>query len=259
MAEALRDWIPNVLQFVEPWMSDVDIEKGARWGENLGPQLEGTQVGIICLTPENLEAPQILFETGALSQTLRRAFVYLYLLELEPADIKGPLAQFQMTKASKDDTRKLVHTINQALGEDALSKARIDEAIGIWWPKLKSQLENLPDTSQKTRPERSDREILEEILVLVRVLARSSQRRPRLLRKLGEKHEDMEAEEKEAPWQVVAFSPSGKRWLFDPITRDFIKVEEGPSSAGERKTLLREYLERLSESKKERKDKGDKA
>ncbi len=70
VAQAWHDWLPNVIQAVEPWMSETDIAKGARWGMDMARELDETRVGIICLTPENLNAPWILFEAGALSKTL---------------------------------------------------------------------------------------------------------------------------------------------------------------------------------------------
>ncbi len=33
IAEALREWIPDVVQFVDPWVSDQDIEAGANGDE----------------------------------------------------------------------------------------------------------------------------------------------------------------------------------------------------------------------------------
>src|SRR5438093_722563 len=39
-AETLREWLPNVLQVVELWMSAEDIEKGARWSSELESSLQ---------------------------------------------------------------------------------------------------------------------------------------------------------------------------------------------------------------------------
>lgn len=123
VAEALHDWLPNVIQTVRPWVSLADIEKGTRWSTDIAAQLEECRIGLICLTPENLSAPWLLFEAGALSKTLEKTFVCPYLVNLQPADVRGPLSQFQMTTAEKEETRKLLHTINKALGEQALQAA----------------------------------------------------------------------------------------------------------------------------------------
>ncbi len=87
--EALRAWLPMVLQASKPFMSKRDIDKGSRWHVELAKALEVTKVGIICLVPENQTASWLLFEAGALSKTVDRGTrVCTYLLaELKPQDV----------------------------------------------------------------------------------------------------------------------------------------------------------------------------
>lgn len=47
LAEALRDWLPSVLQLVQPWMSAVDMQMGTRWNADLAQELQNAKVGII--------------------------------------------------------------------------------------------------------------------------------------------------------------------------------------------------------------------
>lgn len=172
VAEALRDWLPAVLQAVEPWMSAEDIDKGARWSSDIGKQLEQARIGIICLTRDNQHEPWIQFEAGALSKTLDTSFVIPYLLNLKPADVKGPLVQFQAAMADETDTLKLIRTVNKALGEQALSDASLEKYFGKWWPELSSTLAKIPAAEAKPRSSRTDRDILEELLVLMRGMTR---------------------------------------------------------------------------------------
>ena len=95
LATALRDWLPLILHYAQPWLSDKDISAGDRWGLEIGKELEESSFGIICLTQENLGAPWILFEAGALSKIVLVNSVCPYLLDVEYSDIGGPLSQFQ--------------------------------------------------------------------------------------------------------------------------------------------------------------------
>lgn len=178
IATALHEWLPNVIQLVVPWMSAEDIDKGARWSSDIATQLEQARVGIICLTPENLTSPWILFEAGALSKTLEKTFVCPYLYGVDPANIRGPLVQFQVTIANRDDTNRLLHTINKSIGESALPEERIDIVFAQWWPILEKKLESIK-LSDSTKPsqiqQRPDRDLLEEILELTRGLERARQ------------------------------------------------------------------------------------
>ncbi|SRR6266446_587386 len=101
VAEAVRYWLPKVIQAIEPWMSSDDIEKGTRWRSGLASELEQSRIGIICLTQENLESTWLHFEAGALSRQQQSTYVCAFLLGLEPTDVREPLAQFQATKLRK--------------------------------------------------------------------------------------------------------------------------------------------------------------
>lgn len=168
IAEALKSWLPDVISFFDPWVSSEDIEKGARWELDLGNQLEATDIGLICLTPENLGAPWILFESGALAKSLGRARTCTYLFDLQPSDLTGPLVQFQATTSTKTDTFKLVRTLNKQLGKTARSPQQLERIFEQWWPSLENLLNEIPRLVAAQKNLRSEREILEELLDLVR-------------------------------------------------------------------------------------------
>lgn len=169
MAEALRDWLPDVIQTCEPWISSSDIDAGARWDQILSEQLQQTQLGIICLTQENLTAPWILFEAGALSKIINKAHVCPYLLGLESTDITGPLSRFQSVKADKVGTKKLLQTINRTLDSQALTEDRFNRSFEMFWPVLESSLSRIPNITQdQSQPIRSQADMLTEVLGIVR-------------------------------------------------------------------------------------------
>jgi hypothetical protein len=175
-AEALRGWLPKIINAIKPWLSSEDIDKGARWGTDVATRLEAAKASIICLTPSNLHSDWILFEAGALSKTLQNTYVCPFLIGLEPSDIKPPLAQFQATQAKKGDVLRLLRTLNSALGDNGLPDTHIEEAFEVWWPKLEAQLKSLPTENANAQAHRPDRELLEEILGLVRNQLRQSER-----------------------------------------------------------------------------------
>jgi hypothetical protein len=171
VAEALRYWLPKVIQAIQPWMSSSDIEKGTRWRTDIASELEQTSIGIICLTPENLDSTWLHFEAGALSKQQQNTYVCTFLYGLEPADVREPLAQFQTTKAQREDIKKLIHTINNSSIERKLPDSEINESFDVWWPRLEQQLSSIHEPTESPKPQRDEREILEEILELTRSLS----------------------------------------------------------------------------------------
>src|SRR2546429_1372898 len=97
IATAMRDWLPRVIQLIQPWMSESDADKGIRWEQRIGLELEQTSCGVFCLTPENLDSRWINFEAGAIAKTVDKAYVCTYLYDLKATDIEGPLSSFNHT------------------------------------------------------------------------------------------------------------------------------------------------------------------
>ncbi len=182
VAAALKDWLPDVLQEVDPWMSKMDIAAGERWSQEIAGKLEEVSFGICCVTPENVHEPWINFEAGACAKRVKESRLVPYLFEMKPTDVTGPLSQFQMKVATKQGTLELVEALNRALGEKALSQERLTRAFDRNWPALEEALSKVqPEESDRT-PKRDQREILEEVLQHVRNIDRSQKRFPEEVR-----------------------------------------------------------------------------
>ncbi|HWY54261.1 MAG TPA: hypothetical protein VNZ03_07345 [Terriglobales bacterium] len=174
VALALRDWLPMVLQAAKPFMSATDIVKGSRGLVELAGALEVVKVGIICLTPENLSAPWLLFESGALSKTLDKGtLVCTYLLAgLRQQDVPPPLGQFQSTKGDKEETRQMLQNINGSLGS-TVSEKTLNGVFEALWPKLEHELSTMPKPATAAPPKRSLEDMVAEILELSRAGAKA--------------------------------------------------------------------------------------
>lgn len=174
VACVLRDWLPSVIQAVRPYVSSEDIDKGARWSSDIAHELEEAKFGIICVTHENLFAPWVHFEAGALSKTIDSTFVSPFLIGVKRAEVQGPLLQFQSTVYEKEDVSKLITSINSRLSDsDRLTQSQLAKTFDVWWPELQSQLDGLtvrtPMVSDKEALDTGlEGRILEELLELVR-------------------------------------------------------------------------------------------
>lgn len=149
VADMLGAWLGQIIQTAEPWISS-DIQKGARWLEELETQLREATFGIICVTSDSLTSPWILFEAGALSKT-SGARVCTFLLDVAPEDVEFPLAQFQHTVPTKLDIHRLLDTINRVAGdagERLLADRVLDDLFETLWPKLETMLSEIPPAEE---------------------------------------------------------------------------------------------------------------
>jgi ribosomal protein L7/L12 len=170
IAEELRDWLPTIVQSLEPFVSTQDVPPGGRGLNVLASQLQDCSFGILCLTQENKQEPWIHFEAGALSKVIDVSRVVPLLLDLKVSDLTGPLVQFQ---AIPIEERSGVFSLIRALADESsppLTESRLQRLFDAFWPELETKVSLLKQVSgSKPRQEaRSEREILEEILLLSR-------------------------------------------------------------------------------------------
>lgn len=182
VAEALNDWLQRVIQAVKPFYSP-DIDKGAKWSNEIDSALEGTRFGIICLTPDNLNSNWVHYEAGALSKT-QDASIWTFLLDLKPSDVKQPLGRFQHTLTEKSDMLKMLKSINKKLSEvggEPLRENLLDEIFEETWTKLEEKLNQIKESikkeatsSENDESVRSEKDKMDEMLEILRNLQRDS-------------------------------------------------------------------------------------
>lgn len=175
VAIILRDWLPSVIQSIKPYVSSEDIDKGARWSSDIAAELDASSYGILCLTPDNIDAPWINFEAGALGKSVEKSRVSPFLFRLKRSEVDGPILQFQSTVLERDDVLKLLRSMNTACQQEALEEGRLEKTFNVWWPKLEEELNAIPEAADVRRsetevpdPSAQLSKVLEELLDLTR-------------------------------------------------------------------------------------------
>mgnify|MGYP000967847180 CR=1 FL=1 len=172
IAQLLDEWLQCVIQRIKPWMSSKDIDRGTIWFTEINDQLKTTSTGIICLTRENLNKPWILFEAGALLKGLSSSRLCTLLIDLQPADISDPLAQFNHTLPSKEGMWGLIRSLNNSLLEDRISENILEKIFETYWQQFDGAFKKIMDeTEAGDLPKKKDKdELMYELLNSVRML-----------------------------------------------------------------------------------------
>lgn len=178
IALIFREWLPSVIQAIEPYVSSEDIDKGTRWSTDISKELEASSYGILCVTSENIDAPWLNFEAGALSKSVDKSRVSPFLYGIKRSEVRGPLLQFQSTIYEKDDVKKLLDSINATAQPPYLDEVRLSSIFEVWWPRLQAELKELKEValpkeivenrSTEAQTSLANTDVLEEILDLVR-------------------------------------------------------------------------------------------
>ena len=174
VAELLNDWLCCVIQAARPWVSTRDLDRGSLWFGEINEQLKDTSIGIICLTQENRVRPWILFEAGALAKGLSTSRVCTLLIDLQPKDVQDPLAQFNHTFPTDEESMfNLVRTLNTALGNNGLDSRVLEQVFNTYWEQFEREFDEIIKTT-KEEPSAKPREqgdVLAEILENTRALS----------------------------------------------------------------------------------------
>jgi TIR domain len=160
IAAELRDWLPHVIQRVQPYFTPTDTDKGAIWFSEIVNELNQSKVGIICVTPDSLQSPWVHFEAGAISIAVQEGKICPILFSMNKGQLRGPLAQFQSIEFEKDEFKGLMTTINNEQDDnDRLKDSVLDNTLEVWWPKL---AQNINTIIRDYRPEKLKPKTTEE-------------------------------------------------------------------------------------------------
>lgn len=268
LANALRDWLPMVLQYVEPWVSDKDISAGERWAQAIAGELEAANFGIICVTPENIHSEWILFEAGALSKSMQEGKVIPLLFGLELSDLSGPLSQFQAQKMEELGIKEVVKSINK-ISSTKTSDTIVDQLVPALWPRLNETVSSIPNSAPLEKHMRPNHEILEELVVGIRGISSSiremeadpkerdyvmsRRRKMRMHPKMLEEFAFLSSQEGGGPVHLLMLAGAYRDefpWMAEILTEAYREIRDGNSEAAER-TLrrLRQIVKHMFSSK----------
>lgn len=169
LALALRDWLPLVLHYAEPWVSKADINAGDRWSLEVAKELDASGFGVSCITSENISAPWLLFEAGALAKSLQEGRVVPLLLDIDFSDISGPFAQFQAKKTDRAGVWETICAINAVAATPVLGP-KLEQLFEALWPGLEASIAAIPNAPSPAKHIRPQSEVLEELVSSVRNL-----------------------------------------------------------------------------------------
>jgi hypothetical protein len=253
LAQTLHESLPLVLHYVKPWLSQADISAGDRWAQEVAKELESSNFGIICVTPENLNSTWILFEAGALAKSLQGGKVIPLLLGLEFSDISGPLSQFQAEKLGKAGLEKIVHSINQSATSPEPEDRWCRLFASLWLSDIEKKIEAIPARAPGEKRARPQHEILEELVATVRGVEgrfaklddslsdpgyRSKRPRMRPLHPVMFEHmSHMISEEGDDPIALLIFGSMVRDdlpWLYEVIMEVYREVRSGDSKTAHR-------------------------
>jgi hypothetical protein len=173
VAEALRSWLPMMIQSVKPYLSSEDTYTGMRWSDTVARELETSNYGVLCVTRENVCNPWMIFEAGALSKLVDKSRVSPFLVDVKPEEITGPLMQFQATAYNYSGALRLVKSIN-SVAEIPLPEVLIDrQHKSLWQDNLQRPVDEAikkhSAIGKAIKPQRSIEDMLSEVLNLARI------------------------------------------------------------------------------------------
>ncbi len=182
IADFLQSWLKKAIQATQPWMSQNDIESGTRWRREIGENLNDTNYGLVVVTPENLQSEWLMYESGALAKSIEDSRVVPLVFDMKPSDIptSNPLSEFQAREFTDEGIRKLLVDINTALpNETRLDPDTLSSSTEMYLPELLAKMDDIKSRPQASRTNtgRTTNDMVPEILMAVRELQRSQNRR----------------------------------------------------------------------------------
>ncbi|MDQ0923335.1 putative nucleotide-binding protein [Pseudarthrobacter sp. W1I19] len=177
-AQALRNWIPQVLQSIEPWLASTDARPGHLVAHEIQQNLQDASAVLLCLTRQNMLSESFRDEYYALQEA--GPLIMPVCIDFSPNELGRSFPSNRAVALDSPGIRSLVTLLNE-LSDDPLNQTKLDRLLGIWSPKLEEELATaLPSLNFKsegklkligTRTDKPTEAVLSEILGEVRSLS----------------------------------------------------------------------------------------
>ncbi len=141
LAKALSWWLPLVHVAFETRLAPA-ITPGVQWVEAWQSATNESQFGVVCVTPDNLRSPWLMFEAGASINAWQTQRVVAYLHCTLANDVTDtPMGVLRCKTATYEGTLQLVLLLNAALPvEQRLTEAGLHVLVKPLWVRLEKAL-----------------------------------------------------------------------------------------------------------------------
>jgi len=142
-AVLIRDFIHSQFPVLEPWVSADDIRHGSRWSPDLIKILNQITYCILCLDPSNHQSQWLNFELGAIAKTIGKSSIKVFLFELRPNELRGPMTQYQPVKVEKHDFQRLLEDIQAHFPHIEITQDELTAKLDAAWPDFFSAISQI--------------------------------------------------------------------------------------------------------------------
>jgi hypothetical protein len=152
IARVLRDWLHTVLPHARAWLSAHDVEYGERWNREMSRELDESSVGIICIVGENLRAPWIHFEAGALSKSKNAdtSRVVPLLFGVDVSELPATLSQFQAAIYGREVLHRMVKQFSST--QTVREADELDAKFNLAWSGFDSEIAHIMRSASPAGP-----------------------------------------------------------------------------------------------------------
>lgn len=110
------------------FMSEKDIESGSEWFNTIKAHLIDSRCAIIVLTKENISAPWILFESGAMAVNYEEKRVIPLLFDVNIEE-NSPLSHYNHIRLSEDGFEKMIFDIKEFCNFNKMTAKQLSTII----------------------------------------------------------------------------------------------------------------------------------
>ncbi|WP_412162284.1 toll/interleukin-1 receptor domain-containing protein [Curtobacterium flaccumfaciens] len=177
VAGALYEYLPKVIQGLDVFFSDQDIPSGSTWLSEIQSHLNTAKYGIVCVTPDNTEAPWLYFEAGAISRQTGEPVsrVSPLAIDMSKETLPSPLQGYNAIDLNEDGFVKMVKSIHETIKSPA-PWPTIEDAARYHWSLMEPKFKDMP-SSATPAPAFDLQEAIIEIRGMLRDLAKSGNAR----------------------------------------------------------------------------------